>query len=72
MKGDEKPTLFDNGVWELVSEIGQFVGKRGVDSLVMKPQGGELVYPGGRGWRQGLMSPNVAPASQKISMVYAQ
>lgn len=40
MKGEKKPALFDNGVWELVSGTGQFAGKRGVGSLVIKPAGG--------------------------------
>jgi hypothetical protein len=44
MKGDEKPVLFDNGVWELVSGTGQFMGKRGVGSLVIKPQGGPSLF----------------------------
>lgn len=39
-KGD-KPALFDNGYWELVSGTGQFEGKRGVGSLVIKPADGE-------------------------------
>lgn len=40
MKGADKPVLFDNGVWELVSGTGQFAGKRGVGSLIIKPAGG--------------------------------
>ena len=37
IKGDEKPALHDNGVWELVSGTGQFAGLAGVGSLVIKP-----------------------------------
>ncbi len=40
LKGAEKPALFDNGYWELVSGSGQFAGKRGVGSLIIKPAGG--------------------------------
>jgi len=40
MKGEKKPKLFDNGYWELVRGTGQFAGKRGVGSLVIKPAGG--------------------------------
>ncbi len=36
MKGADKPKLFDNGVWELVSGTGQFAGRRGLGSLVIK------------------------------------
>lgn len=44
MKGDEKPALFDNGVWELVSGTGQFADKRGVGSLVLVPAGGPTKF----------------------------
>jgi hypothetical protein len=44
MKGQEGPALFDNGVWELVSGTGQFADKRGVGSLVIKPQGGPNLF----------------------------
>ena len=37
VKGTEKPMLFDNGYWELVSGTGQFAGQAGVGSLVIKP-----------------------------------
>jgi hypothetical protein len=37
IKGAEKPALFDNGVWELVSGTGQFAGLAGVGSLIIKP-----------------------------------
>jgi hypothetical protein len=37
IKGAEKPKLYDNGVWELVSGTGQFAGLAGVGSLVIKP-----------------------------------
>ena len=37
IKGAEKPVLFDNGIWELVSGTGQFAGLAGVGSLVIKP-----------------------------------
>lgn len=40
MKGEDRPALFDNGVWELVSGTGQFAGMRGVGALVIKPAGG--------------------------------
>ncbi|MEX0729945.1 MAG: hypothetical protein WED00_03990 [Aquisalimonadaceae bacterium] len=44
IKGDKGPALFDNGVWELVSGTGQFKEKRGVGSLVIKPQGGPNLF----------------------------
>lgn len=44
LKGDEKPALFDNGVWTLVSGTGQFAEQRGVGSLVIKPQGGPNLF----------------------------
>ncbi|MDH3666541.1 MAG: hypothetical protein OEN23_06390 [Paracoccaceae bacterium] len=37
LKGAEKPKLFDNGFWELVSGTGQFAGMAGVGSLIIKP-----------------------------------
>jgi hypothetical protein len=37
IKGEVKPKLLDNGVWELVSGTGQFAGLAGVGSLVIKP-----------------------------------
>jgi len=37
LKGAEKPALYDNGVWELVSGTGQFAGLAGVGSLLIKP-----------------------------------
>lgn len=37
VKGAEKPKLFDNGFWELVSGTGQFAGQAGVGSLIIKP-----------------------------------
>lgn len=40
MKGAERPALFDNGYWELVSGTGEFAGKRGVGALEIKPAGG--------------------------------
>jgi hypothetical protein len=36
IKGEEKPKLFDNGIWELVSGTGQFAGLAGIGSLVIK------------------------------------
>lgn len=44
MQGDGKPALFDNGFWELVRGTGQFAEKRGVGSLVIKPQGGPNLF----------------------------
>lgn len=44
MKGEGKPALFDNGVWELVSGTGRFEGKRGVGSLVLEPAGGPTKF----------------------------
>lgn len=44
MKGDDGPALFDNGVWELVGGTGRFDDKRGVGSLVLKPQGGPTLF----------------------------
>lgn len=44
MKGEDGPALFDNGVWELVSGTGQFADKRGVGSLVIRPQGGPNLF----------------------------
>ncbi|KKL13699.1 hypothetical protein LCGC14_2523140, partial [marine sediment metagenome] len=41
LKGDDKPALFDNGVWELVSGTGSFEGMAGVGALVIKPAEGE-------------------------------
>ncbi len=35
--GEEKPRLIDNGVWELAGGTGQFAGKRGLGTLVIKP-----------------------------------
>ena len=40
MKGAEKPTLHDNGFWELVNGTGQFAGKRGVGALTIEPADG--------------------------------
>lgn len=39
-KGEGRPALFNSGYWELVSGTGQFKGKRGVGSLVIRPAGG--------------------------------
>ena len=36
-KGEERPNLLDYGVWELTSGTGQFAGKRGVGTLIIKP-----------------------------------
>ncbi|HEX2258026.1 MAG TPA: hypothetical protein VHG92_15255 [Afifellaceae bacterium] len=45
VKGAEgKPALFNGGVWELVSGTGQFADKRGVGSLIIKPQGGPNLF----------------------------
>lgn len=44
MKSEDGVALFDNGVWELVSGTGQFADKRGVGSLVIKPQGGPNLF----------------------------
>jgi hypothetical protein len=45
VKGAEgKPALFNSGFWELVSGTGQFADKRGVGSLVIKPQGGPNLF----------------------------
>ena len=43
-KGEGTPTLVDHGFWELVSGTGQFVNKRGVGSLVIKPAGGPNLF----------------------------
>lgn len=43
-KGEDGPTLFDKGVWELVSGTGQFENKRGVGSLVIVPRGGPNLF----------------------------
>ncbi len=40
MKGEDKPTLHDNGFWELTSGTGIFAGKRGVGALEIHPAGG--------------------------------
>jgi hypothetical protein len=37
VKGDDQPKLLDFGHWELVSGTGQFSGKTGVGTLVIKP-----------------------------------
>lgn len=39
-----KPSLSDNGVWTLVRGTGQFADKRGVGTLVIKPQGGPNLF----------------------------
>jgi hypothetical protein len=44
LKGEGKPALFDNGVWELVSGTGRFSGMRGVGSLVIVPRGGPNLF----------------------------
>lgn len=44
MKGEDGVALFDNGIWELVSGTGQFADKRGVGSLVIRPQGGPNLF----------------------------
>lgn len=44
VKGEEGPMLFDNGVWELVGGTGQFADKRGVGSLIIRPQGGPNLF----------------------------
>jgi hypothetical protein len=44
MNGENKPALFNSGVWELVSGTGQFADKRGVGTLVIKPQGGPTLF----------------------------
>ncbi len=44
LKGAEGPTLLDHGVWELVSGTGQFADKRGVGTVVIKPQGGPNLF----------------------------
>lgn len=45
IKGEDgKPTLLDNGYWELVSGTGRFERQRGVGSLVIKPQGGSNLF----------------------------
>jgi len=44
LKGEGKPALFNNGVWELVRGTGQFNGKRGVGSLVIVPRGGPSLF----------------------------
>ena len=43
-KVEGKPALHDKGIWELVSGTGQFADKRGVGSLVIKPQGGPNLF----------------------------
>jgi hypothetical protein len=43
-KGEERPALFNSGVWELVSGTGQFSDQRGVGSLMLKPQGGPTLF----------------------------
>lgn len=44
MKGEDGVALFNNGIWELVSGTGQFADKRGVGSLVIRPQGGPNLF----------------------------
>ncbi len=44
MKGEERPALFNTGVWELVSGTGQFENQHGVGSLVLKPRGGPTLF----------------------------
>jgi hypothetical protein len=44
LKGESKPALFDNGVWELVRGTGQFTDMRGVGSLVIEPRGGPNLF----------------------------
>ena len=39
-----KPALFNHGSWELVSGTGQFQDKRGVGSLIIRPQGGPNLF----------------------------
>ena len=41
---EDKPTLFNSGIWQLVSGTGQFADKRGVGTLVIKPQGGPNLF----------------------------
>jgi hypothetical protein len=41
---DGKPALSNHGIWELVSGTGEFEDKRGVGSLVIKPQGGPNLF----------------------------
>lgn len=43
-KGEERPALFNSGVWELVSGTGQFADQRGLGSLTLKPQGGPTLF----------------------------
>ena len=44
MNGEDKPALFNNGFWELVSGTGQFDGKRGIGSLILEPAGGPTKF----------------------------
>jgi hypothetical protein len=46
MKGGDKPALFDNGFWELVGGTGQFEGKRGVGSIIIRAAEQKLVLEG--------------------------
>jgi hypothetical protein len=46
MKGDDKPALFDNGFWELVGGTGQFEGKRGVGSMIIRAAEQKLILEG--------------------------
>ena len=39
-----KPALVNHGSWELVSGTGQFEDKRGVGSLIIRPQGGPNLF----------------------------
>lgn len=41
---EDKPALFNSGIWQLVSGTGQFADKRGVGTLVIKPQGGPNLF----------------------------
>lgn len=43
-KGEKGPSLFNSGIWELVSGTGQFKDKRGVGSLTIRPKGGPNLF----------------------------
>lgn len=44
LKGEQGPALVDYGVWELVRGTGQFEGKRGLGTLIIKPRGGPTLF----------------------------
>lgn len=43
-KGEDRPSLVNSGVWELVSGTGRFADQRGLGSLTLEPQGGPTLF----------------------------